>query len=132
MMNRLFTLLADAAQQTVTVSTDAGAPAAEGAQQAPRGFFSLEMMGLLVGMMVLFWFMTSRSNKKQQQKRQEMLERLKKGARVMLSSGIYGTIVEVKDATCIIEIADGVRIEAVKNAILELPEEKSADAKEKK
>jgi preprotein translocase subunit YajC len=55
----------------------------------------------------MFWMM-SRSNKKQQQKREELLDSIVKGTDVMLASGIYGKVVSVQDKIFTVEIADRV------------------------
>ncbi len=105
----LFTVIADAA--AAPAATPAGGAAA---QPQPNGLLSMLPLFIIFGVMI---FLMMRSQKKQQQKRQQMLDRVTKGARVMLNSGMLGTVVEVRDNSCIVEIADKVRVEVVKNGI---------------
>ena len=74
---------------------------------------------MLVVLGVMFFF-TFRSQKKQQQKRQQMLDTIVKGTRIMLNNGIYGTVTEVKDKTYMVEIADKVVVEALKSGVAEV------------
>jgi preprotein translocase subunit YajC len=54
-----------------------------------------------------------------------MIADIQNGARVITSSGIYGTVVGVKDKTFTLKIADQVKIEIAKSAVagLQGPEE---------
>jgi preprotein translocase subunit YajC len=50
------------------------------------------------------------------------------GSRVMLTSGLYGTIVEVDDDTVVIEASEGVEMRYAKAAVLRvIPEESNTD-----
>jgi preprotein translocase subunit YajC len=57
-----------------------------------------------------------------QMKRQKDLknyrESLSKGDKVVTTGGIYGKVLDIKDQTVTVEIADNVRIKIDKNAIL--------------
>ena len=70
---------------------------------------------VLIGVM---WFMT-RSEKK---RRNEMEEKLKKGDRVLTRSGIAGKLLEVGESKVRVEIAPGVNVTMVKQAIEGLDE----------
>lgn len=63
---------------------------------------------MLVGMMVLMFFM-QRSQKKQAQKRMESLNKLQKGYEVITIGGLYGTVDEVdtEKGTIVLDV-DGV------------------------
>ena len=65
-------------------------------------------------------FFMSRSQKEQQQKRQDMIDHSVTGTRVLLASGICGVVEEVKENEFIVEIAPGVKICVVKNGIAEV------------
>lgn len=88
-------------------------------------------MIIMVGVFALMFFLMYRSNKKQQQKRQEMLDRVVKGAKVMLNSGVYGKIVEVRDDAFVVEIAPNVNVLVIKNGIASV-EDEAANSKESK
>ena len=121
-----FTLFGQAeapAAQVTTVAVE-GAPA-EQARFQQGGFASLLPIIVVV---VIFLFFISRSNKKQQQKRAEELSRIMKGDRVMISGGIFGEVVEVKDETFVVEIAPKVNVEIVKSGVNAVPKAKEAAA----
>jgi preprotein translocase subunit YajC len=67
----------------------------------------------------------SRSQKKQQAKRQQMIDQITKGTEVLLTSGIFGKVAEVEAQEMIVEIASGVKIKVAKSAIANVvvPEE---------
>ncbi|MDU2066335.1 MAG: preprotein translocase subunit YajC, partial [Sporomusaceae bacterium] len=46
----------------------------------------------IVLMVVIFYFLLYRPQQKEQKKRAEMLDSLKKGDRIITSGGLYGTI----------------------------------------
>ena len=108
------------------------APAAEAAEvKAPQKKSSglMDFLPLLI-IIVLFYVFIFRGNKKQQQKRQEAIDRTVKGTRVMLNSGVLGKVVEVREKEFLVEIADNVRVLVVKNGVT--PVEEEAPAEEKK
>jgi preprotein translocase subunit YajC len=92
----------------------AEAPAKSAQGQGQGGLISLVPMILIF--VVMFYFMF-RSQKKQAQRRQEMVDKIVKGTDVIIGGGIHGTIVEVKDKTFIVKIADKVNVEITKAGI---------------
>ncbi len=115
------------AQTTTTVVAEPGAPAA--VKEQPQVPFYANPMFMILLMIAVLFFFTFRSNKKQQQKRQQMIDSIVKGTRVLLSTGVYGTVVEVKDKTYMIEIADKVVVEAVKAGVSEVIGQSAAPEK---
>ena len=116
---------AAAQTSTTVIVAEPGASAAKEPPQIP--FYANPMFMILLMIAVLFFF-TFRSNKKQQQKRQRMLDSIVKGSRIMLNTGVLGKVVEVKDKTYMVEIADKVVVEAVKAGIAEVVDQNSAAA----
>ena len=102
---------APAVQQTVG---DAAA-----AQQQPNPWMSILPFILIFAVMIFFM---NRSQKKQMAKRQEMMDRITKGTAVVLTSGVYGKVAEVREDSFIVEIADNVRIRVNKSGIAALDE----------
>ena len=75
-------------------------------------------MLILFGLMILvFYFFMIRPQQKKQKQIQNFRENLKKGEKVVTIGGIHGKIVDVQEATFVIEIADGVKITVEKAAI---------------
>ncbi len=79
-------------------------------------------MGSTVLMLVLmggaFYFLLIRPQQKRAKKQQEMTNSLEPGTRVMLSSGVFGTIRHVGERQAIIEIAPGIEMTVVKQAVV--------------
>ena len=104
------------------------APAAQGAAKQ-QGNPIMSFMPIII-IMVVFMFFMSRSQKKQQQKRQDMIDHIVKGTKVLLASGICGVVDEVSDNEFVVEIAANVKVRVVKNGIAEvLTEEAKEEAK---
>jgi preprotein translocase subunit YajC len=85
-----------AGNQAAGTVADAKKPEAGSNPQADGRGNTFMLFGLVAVMILMFWWM-SRSQKKREQHRQEMLKRLKVGERVMTASGIIGEIVELSD-----------------------------------
>jgi preprotein translocase subunit YajC len=70
---------------------------------------------------VIFYFLIirpqQRKQRQAQKERDEMLNALKTGDKVVTSGGIYGTIVAVKESTVQLRIAQSVSIEVSRSAI---------------
>ncbi len=66
----------------------------------------------------VFWFLFIRPQKKQRQEREDMLDKLKVGDKIVTIGGIKGRITEIgEDNDLRIEIASEVEIHVSKNAI---------------
>ncbi len=65
----------------------------------------------------IFYFMLWRPQKKEQQKRQNMLESLKKGDKIITIGGVYGTITNISEKKVTVEVAENVEINFVRSAI---------------
>lgn len=84
------------------------------------GSNSASMMTSLItfGMVILiFYFMIIRPQKKRDKEAKAMLAAMKKGDKIVTIGGIHGTIVTVKDNTVVVKVDDSARIEFSKNAI---------------
>ena len=73
---------------------------------------------ILIALMVLaFYLLIIRPNKKRQQTQQQTLSSLVPGTRVLLTSGVFGTLVEVGLKQAVIELSPGVQVTVLKQAI---------------
>ena len=95
------------------LQTQAGA----GAQQAAAGN-SLSMWIMLILIFVVMWLFMIRPQRKQQKELQKFREGLKKGDKVVTIGGIYGTVVEVKEKTLLLEVDSNVKIRVDKNSVV--------------
>ena len=66
---------------------------------------------------VVFYFLIIMPQRKRDQEHKKMLESLKRGDKIITNGGIYGKIVDIKENKMTIEIAKGVEIEILKNAV---------------
>jgi preprotein translocase subunit YajC len=84
-------------------------------QGAPGALVQLLPFVLVVG---IFYFVILLPMKRRQQKVQTFLAGLKVGDRVVTSGGVYGTITRIGDASIQVQVADKVRIEMSRNAVV--------------
>lgn len=71
----------------------------------------------IIGMIVIFWFLIIRPQMKRQKEHQQKISALKKGDQVVTAGGLVGKVVKVDDTYADIELAQGVRVKAVKSTI---------------
>ena len=71
----------------------------------------------LLAIALLFWLLIVRPTSKRQKQLRQLQESLQPGSRVMLTSGIYGTVRSLTDERARIEIAPGTEIEVVRAAV---------------
>jgi preprotein translocase subunit YajC len=99
-----------------------------------RGFVVSELASLLplVAIALLFWLLIIRPASRRQKDQARMQSALNLGDRVMLTSGIFGTVTELADDRLEVEIAPGVVITVARGAIgsvvpAERPENESSN-----
>jgi preprotein translocase subunit YajC len=85
------------------------------AQGAPSAWVQLVPFALVLG---IFYFVILLPMKRRQQKVQAFLAALKVDDRVVTSGGIFGTITRVSDQSVQLQVADKVRVEVSRNAIV--------------
>ena len=66
----------------------------------------------------IFYFIILLPTKRRQKKLQDFLDALKVGDRIVTNGGIYGSVTKVDGNTVQLQIADKVRIELSRNAIV--------------
>ena len=73
---------------------------------------------IMIGIIVIFFIMTSRSQKKQEKKVNDMRNNLQVGDEITTIGGIIGKIVSIKDETIVIETTrDGTKIRFLRSAV---------------
>ena len=72
----------------------------------------------LLLIIVVFYFFMIRPQMKRQKDLRSYRENLNKGDKIITTGGIYGKVLDIKDQTVTVEIADNVRVKIDKNAIL--------------
>jgi preprotein translocase subunit YajC len=71
----------------------------------------------IVGMILIFWFLIIRPQMRQQKLHREKVAAVKKGDAVVTAGGLFGKVIKVDDDTVELEIAQGVRVKAVKSTL---------------
>jgi preprotein translocase subunit YajC len=121
-------LMETAVQETAEQPTgaDPGVPPGP-----PPSFLSSPLFPLLlVG--VMFFFLLHLPERKKRKQRQSMLDALKKGDRVMTSSGLYGTVVTTTSEIVVLQVADNVRLRFSRAAVQNVIEQEKEAALEEK
>jgi preprotein translocase subunit YajC len=87
-----------------------------GTEQDPRaGMLNMIVMFAVLG--VMFYFLLIRPQQKQRKEQENLLKNVKSGDRVLLSSGIYGIVTNVKEKSFMVKIADNVKVEVTKSSV---------------
>lgn len=98
----------------------AAAPAGAAAPAPWMAF--LVTYGPIILIFAVMYLLILRPQQQRQKKMDAMLKALKKGDRVLTSSGIYGTVVGVDDHKAVLKIAEDVKVEFAKSAIAQVVE----------
>jgi preprotein translocase subunit YajC len=106
--------------------------------QAP-GTGALSGTGALIGQLapflivgVLFFVLLILPERKKQKQRAAMLAAIKKGDRVMTSSGMFGTVASLSEEVVVLQVADGVRLRFTRSAVQTVVDEQAAGLADEK
>ena len=129
MANTSFVVFAQAADGSVSATASA-APAAEtssaqtaaapgAGQQAPPPSNTMMMIPfiILIGVMIAI---SVRTNSKEKKKREEMMNSIRKGTKIMTSGGILGEIAEVQKDQFLLKVANNVQIAISRSAVAQV------------
>ena len=100
-----------------------GAPAGG---ENPGGTDMLMQFLPLILMFVIFWFLLIRPQQKRAKAHKQMINELKRGDRVITSSGIIGRIMEIDDEQVVLE-SENSRFRISRGAVGALIQSKGAD-----
>ena len=73
---------------------------------------------MLALVFVVMWFFMIRPQRKQQKELDNFRKSLKKGDKVVTIGGIFGTVVEIKEDSILMEVDNNVKIRVSKNALV--------------
>ena len=82
---------------------------------APGGGFS--MLVPLVLMFLVFYFLLIRPQQRQKREREALLSAVKKGDRVVTTSGLHGIVVGLTEQTMTLKVADQVKLDFDRSAL---------------
>lgn len=91
------------------------------------------LIGYIVVIGLLFYFMAIRPQKKQQKQMDALISSLEVGDSVLTTSGMYGVVIDVMDEVIVVEFGNNknCRIPMKKTAVVEVEKPGSATAEEK-
>jgi preprotein translocase subunit YajC len=93
------------------LAQDAAAPTA-----APPSLLGSPMI-LMVGMIVVFYFMLIRPQQKKQKEHKAMIDALSVGTEIVTGGGVLGRVTEVGEQFLTVEVAKGVNIKVQRHSI---------------
>lgn len=78
----------------------------------------------LLAVVLVFWLLIVRPASRRQKQMQQLQASLTPGNRIVLASGLYGTVRSIADDKVQVEIADGVVVDVARGAVaaVEAPE----------
>lgn len=80
-------------------------------------------------MVVIFYFLLWRPQKKQQKERASLLGTLKKGQKIVTIGGIYGEIVELDDEKVKVQVSEKVELTFARTAVANVLSKKNKEEK---
>jgi preprotein translocase subunit YajC len=102
---------------SIVLAQESPAPQPPGA-----GAFLTSLLPFIL-IFILFYVLLILPQQRRQKKHRAMLEALKKGDRVVTSSGILGTVMNISKETITLQVADNVKIRVLRDSISEMRKE---------
>jgi preprotein translocase subunit YajC len=84
---------------------------------------TLYMVGFLVVIFALFYFVMIRPQRKRQKQQQEMVASLQKGDKVITAGGIFGVIDNVREDSVVIKVEGGMLLRVAKGSVMVLKDQ---------
>lgn len=81
----------------------------------------------LIIIFVVFYFLLIRPQKAKEKEHQKMLSNINKNDAIVTTSGIHGTVVNVKDKTLIVRVDDNVKLEIEKSCVAYLKKSQGSE-----
>lgn len=92
-------------------------PSLLAAAAAPSGASFFVQTIPLVLVFVIFWFLLIRPQQKRMKEHQAQIQAVKKGDRVVTGGGLIGKVTKVGETEVEVELAQGVRVQALKSTL---------------
>ncbi len=100
----------------VFAQTGGAAPAQAGNPMISTLLMLLQFLPIFL----IIYLLIIRPQQKRQKDLDKMLKALKQGDRVLTSGGIIGTVVRVEEGKTVVKVADDVKLDFAKNAIVQV------------
>jgi preprotein translocase subunit YajC len=88
------------------------------------------LVGLLpiIAIALIFWLLIIRPQTRRQRELLQMQSALSAGDEVLLSSGVFGTVVAIADTHLMVSIAPGVEIKVARGAVAQIVRDEPTEA----
>ena len=96
------------------------APSAIAQEAAPAGGGIMQSLIMFVPLILIFYFLLIRPQSQRQKKHRAMIDAVKKGDTVVTAGGLVGKVTKVAETEVTVEIAEGVRVKAVKGMLADV------------
>ena len=84
---------------------------------------------MIASMLAIFYFLLLRPQQKQKRECESLLRAIKKGDRVVTTSGLFGTVVGLSEHTVTLKVADQVKLDFERAAVARIvPSDKESSA----
>ncbi len=105
--------------------SDAFAQAAGGAGSGSANPTMSLLLNVLqfLPLFIILYFLLIRPQQQQKKNLEKMLAQLKKGDRVLTTGGIIGTVIGIDDGKAVLRVAEDVKLEFAKSAIVQVMQE---------
>jgi preprotein translocase subunit YajC len=90
----------------------------------------LTQLAFFGAIFAIFYFLLIRPQQRQRRERESMLGAVKKGDRVVTSSGMHGTVFGLSDQTIVLRVSDGVKLEFDRSALGRIVEKTAGSDKD--
>jgi len=87
--------------------------------------FDFGMILPLVAIFAIFYFMIIRPQQKKAKDHQKLIEALEKGDKVLLNSGMHGTIAGIEDKTVLVDVGNNIKIKFERASIAAVLKDKA-------
>jgi preprotein translocase subunit YajC len=94
-------------------------PSPEVPSAADQMLHMLMLLGITVG---IVYFMVIRPQQRKQKETEAMRASIRKGDRVLTTGGLYGTVVGERNGIVVLKVADDVKMEFSRDAIIQVKE----------
>ncbi|MCX6993386.1 MAG: preprotein translocase subunit YajC [Kiritimatiellaeota bacterium] len=103
----------------------------QGGQQAQSS--PVMMIGWLVIMVGLFYFMMIRPQQRKEKERRALIAGVKSGDRVVFGGGLIGTVANIKETVLVVKVAENTKLEVLRSSVtrvIQKDEDLGANVKE--
>lgn len=88
------------------------------------------LLGMIIPMLLIFaifYFMLIRPQQRREKERQAMINAIKTGDRILFCGGMIGTVANVKDKILVVKVADNVKVDVARGAVLRVLDKDDKD-----